>query len=67
MRDLRNFLRRVEVTAAVGISFGLLVWYRSKGVGGLGEEKGMSVNFALLCRNFSFTMHNLIFSCYAVR
>jgi hypothetical protein len=27
----------------------------------------MSVNFALLCRNFSFTMHNLIFSCYAVR
>ena len=21
----------------------------------------MSVNFALLCRNFSFTMHNLIF------
>ena len=39
VRDLRNFLRRVEVTAAVGISFGLLVWYRSKGVGGLGKKK----------------------------
>ena len=37
--DLRDLLRRVEVTAAVGISFGLLVWYRSKGVGGLGKKK----------------------------
>jgi len=39
VRDLRDLLRRVEVTAAVGISFGLLVWYRSKGVGGLGKKK----------------------------
>lgn len=37
MRDLKDSLRRVEATAAVGISFGLV---QVKRCGWFGEEKG---------------------------
>ena len=47
----------------------VLVWYRSKGVGGglvgIGEGR-VGVNFALSCCNFALTKHNLNIHCTTI-
>jgi hypothetical protein len=45
----------------------VLLWYRSKGVGALGNEKGVGVHFALCCCNFALTRHNLNIHCRDIR